>query len=239
MSKNMKITLIHGQNHKGSTYYAARMVAEKISGNIDEYFLPKDFSEEGCSGCGTCLHNGRDHCPHAEKVEVIFNSMLSSDIIIIGSPTYVMEMTAHLKAFFEHLYTAWLGHRPEDAMYSKTAVAVSTGAIIGMKGVTKSLARQMFYLGVPKTYRLSFGVMANSWDGVDSKVKKQIAAATDRVARKITSQKGHPTPGIKARFMFSMLRRFHKGNDLPLFTTDKKYWVDKKWLDHKRPWKNS
>lgn len=86
----MKITLIHGQNHKGSTYHVARMTAEKISSNIDEFFLPKDFSE-GCSGCGTCIYNGREHCAHSEKVRVIFDSMLSSDVIIVGSPTYVME----------------------------------------------------------------------------------------------------------------------------------------------------
>ncbi|MCL2696749.1 MAG: NAD(P)H-dependent oxidoreductase [Oscillospiraceae bacterium] len=206
------------------------MTAEKIGSNIEEFFLPRDFNE-GCSGCGTCLHNGRENCPHSEKVEIIFNSMLSSDVIIIGSPTYVMEMTAHLKGFFEHIFTAWLGHRPEEVMFSKTAVVISTGAIIGMNNVTKSLARQMFYLGVPKTYRLSFGVMAASWDGVNSKVKKKIITVTDRTARKIITRKGYAAPGIKAKFMFSMLRKFHKNNDLPLFATDKKYWIDKKWLD--------
>lgn len=233
----MKITLIHGQNHKGSTYHVARMTAEKTSTNIDEFFLPRDFSE-GCSGCGTCLYNGRENCPHSEKVGVIFDSMLSSDVIIIGSPTYVMEMTSHLKGFFEHIFTAWLGHRPEEAMFSKTAVVVSTGAILGMKSVTKSLARQMFFLGVPKVYQLPIGVMAASWDGVEDKIKKQIALQTDKVARKVISKNGHAVPGIKLKFLFSTLRKFHKNNDLALFAVDKKYWAEKKWLDKERPWKN-
>ena len=231
----MKITLIHGQNHKGSTYHVARMTAEKISGNIVEFFLPRDLSE-GCSGCYACLYSGRENCPHSEKVGIILNSMLSSDVIIIGSPNYVMEMTSHLKGFFEHIFTAWLGHRPEEAMFSKTAVVVSTGAIIGMKNVTKSLARQMFYLGIPKTYQLPFGIMATSWDGVDSKKKAQIAAKTDKIARKITSKKGHATPGIKTRVMFSMLSSFQKSNDLAPFVLDKKYWIDKKWFGKERPW---
>lgn len=234
----MKITLIHGQNHKGSTYHVARMTAEKISGNIVEFFLPRDLSE-GCSGCYACLYSGRENCPHSEKVGIILNSMLSSDVIIIGSPNYVMEMTSHLKGFFEHIFTAWLGHRPEEAMFSKTAVVVSTGAIIGMKNVTKSLARQMFYLGIPKTYQLPFGIMATSWDGVDSKKKAQIAAKTDKIARKITSKKGHATPGIKTRVMFSMLSSFQKSNDLAPFVLDKKYWIDKKWFGKERPWKNT
>lgn len=30
----MKITIIHGQSHKGSTYHVARMLAEKLDGDI-------------------------------------------------------------------------------------------------------------------------------------------------------------------------------------------------------------
>lgn len=234
----MKITLIHGQNHIGSTYHIARMTAEKISSHIDEFFLPRDLSE-GCTGCGTCLHYGREHCPHSEKVGIIFNSMLSSNVIIIDSPTYVMEMSSHLKGFFEHIFTAWIGHRPEEAMLSKTSVVITTGAILGMKNVTKSMAKQMFYLGIPKVYRLHFGVMASSWDGVEDKIKEQIALRTNKIAHKITLKKGYATPGIKYKFMFSMLKSFHEKNDLALFATDKKYWKEKKWLEKERPWKNT
>ena len=37
----MKITIIHGQNHKGSTYHIAKMLAEKLEGEITEIFLPR------------------------------------------------------------------------------------------------------------------------------------------------------------------------------------------------------
>ena len=43
--ENIKIVIIHGQSHKGSTYHIAHMLAEKISGNIKEFFLPIDFGE--------------------------------------------------------------------------------------------------------------------------------------------------------------------------------------------------
>ena len=46
----MKIVIIHGQSHKGSTYHSAHMLAEKISSDIKEFFLPKDFGEF-CVGC--------------------------------------------------------------------------------------------------------------------------------------------------------------------------------------------
>jgi multimeric flavodoxin WrbA len=165
------------------------MVAEKINGDIDEFFLPKDLNE-GCIGCETCLHKGMEYCPYSEKVKPIFDSMLSSDVIIVGSPTYCLEMTSHLKALFELIFTALLPHRPEEAMFSKTAVVVSTAAGAGMSGVTKSMARQMFYLGIPKIYRIPFQIMASSWDDVDDKRKVKIASKTDKIAHKIISKNG-------------------------------------------------
>ena len=232
----MKITLIHGHNHKGSTYHIARLTAEKISDDIDEFFLPRDFCE-GCSGCLACLHRGREFCPNAEKVEAILSSMLSSNVIIIGSPTYVLEMTSHLKGFLEHIYTLWLAHRPEEVMFSKIAVVVSTAAGMGMNGVTKSMAKQMSYLGIPKIYRLPFRVMANSWDGVGDEIKKIINLKTDKIARQIKLKRGYATPRIKTKFIFLMMRKFQKSNEYALL--DKLYWEDKKWLRKERPWKQA
>ena len=35
----MNIVIINGQNHKGSTYHIGRMLAERVGGNITEFFL--------------------------------------------------------------------------------------------------------------------------------------------------------------------------------------------------------
>ena len=40
----MKIVMINGQNHKGSTYHIGKMLAEQVGGEIKEYFFPKHFS---------------------------------------------------------------------------------------------------------------------------------------------------------------------------------------------------
>jgi len=228
----MKITLIHGQNHRGSTYHIARMAAEKIGGDIDEYFLPRDFSAI-CTGCFACMNKGMEHCPHSAQAGPIFDSMLSADVIVIGSPTYVLEMTGQLKCFFDHLFAAWLSHSPQEAMFTKTGVVVSTAAGAGMGGVTKSLARQLFYLGVPKVYRVPERVAAMRWDEV--KNKEKIAARLDKIASKIKRKDAKAKPGFKLKFMFMMMRQMQKGNNwAPL---DKKHWEDMGWLDKSRPWK--
>ena len=42
----MNIVLIHGQNHKGSSYHIGRQLVDTIKGsrNIAEFFLPKDLN---------------------------------------------------------------------------------------------------------------------------------------------------------------------------------------------------
>ena len=51
----MKITLVHGQNHKGSSYHIGRLLAEQFAdSDIKEFFLPKDL-EHFCTGCCKCI----------------------------------------------------------------------------------------------------------------------------------------------------------------------------------------
>ena len=45
----MKIVIIHGQNHAGSTCMVARELAHKVGGEIQEFFLPRDF-DQPCLG---------------------------------------------------------------------------------------------------------------------------------------------------------------------------------------------
>ena len=56
----MKIAVIHGETHKGSTYHMAHAVAEKIGGDIKAFFLPRDFGEF-CNGCTRCFQKRMFH----------------------------------------------------------------------------------------------------------------------------------------------------------------------------------
>lgn len=70
----MKIVIIYGQNHKGSTYHIAHMLAEKIKGDIKEFFLPRDFGEF-CVGCTKCFMESEKKCPHYEKLKPLTDAM--------------------------------------------------------------------------------------------------------------------------------------------------------------------
>lgn len=70
----MHITIIHGQSHKGSTYHIARMLAEKLQGDITEIFLPRD-SGSFCVGCTSCFGKSETLCPHYEKLKPLTEAL--------------------------------------------------------------------------------------------------------------------------------------------------------------------
>ena len=145
----MKITLIYGQNHKGSTYHVARRLAEKLGGERKEFFLPRDFGEF-CLGCTGCFMKGEENCPHYKKLLPITRAMDEADVIILASPVYVYHATGQMKAFLDHYGCRWMVHRPEEKMFTKQAVCISTAAGAGMKSTNKDMADSLFFWGVPK-----------------------------------------------------------------------------------------
>lgn len=231
-----RITVVHGQGHKGSTYNITKQIVDKIppiDKEIYEYFMPKD-TPEFCVGCYKCFNEGEEHCPQAGQVGKIVESMEKSDIIIINSPTYCYGMTGQLKTLFDHFGYMWLSHRPKKAMFSKLGIVVSTAAGAGAKRVTKSLSQQLFWLGVPKVYRYSKNVSASNWGEVPHKIKESIEKDTSSLAQKLEGKIGKVRPGLRLKFIFNMMRMMQKSNNWNM--TDRNYWKQNGWLGGERPW---
>ena len=230
----MKILVINGQSHKGSTYAIAHMLADKLDGDITEFFLPKDF-DEFCMGCTSCFMKGEENCPHYEKLEPFVTAIDEADVIIFASPVYVMHVTGSMKAFLDHLGYRWMSHRPRGCMFKKQAVCISTAAGSGTKSTNKDMADSAFYLGCAKIYSLGFNVQATSWETVKPERKNKIDKKTDKLAAKIKRRVGLAKPGFKTKFMFGIMRALQKkGMMVPV---DREYWDEKGWLDKARPWK--
>ena len=103
----MQITIIHGQSHKGSTYHITRMLAEKLKGDITEFFLPKDFGAF-CIGCTNCFEKAENRCPHYEELRPITEALDRADVIILASPVYVYHVTGAMKSFLDHYGYRWM-----------------------------------------------------------------------------------------------------------------------------------
>ena len=128
----MKVTIIHGQSHKGSTYHIAHSLAEKLckntynsydihnvnnSHNSNNTDISNDtFSAENsitefflpkdfdnyCIGCTQCFMQSEKKCPHYEKLAPITKAIDEADVIILESPVYVYHVTGSMKAFLDH-----------------------------------------------------------------------------------------------------------------------------------------
>lgn len=229
----MKITLIHGQSHHGSTCHAARALAEKLGGEVTEFFLPRDLGEF-CVGCTACFVDSETKCPHYEKLAPITKAIDEADVLVLASPVYVYHATGAMKAFLDHYGWRWMVHRPEERMFRKQAVCISTAAGAGMRSANKDMAHSTFWWGVAKTYRIGAAVNETSWERVAEKKKRKLDRKLDRLAGRLKAGQGRVKPGIKTRVVFGVMGMAQRKGWNP---ADAGYWKEKGWTGKARPWK--
>ena len=181
----MKIVMINGQNHKGSTYHAGRMLAEKLGGSedIQEIFLPRALPEF-CLGCAACITKDEKLCPHYKFVQPITALIDTADLLIFTTPVYVMHATGSMKALLDHYAYRFMIHRPEERMFKKQAVCISTAAGAGMRSANKDIKDSLFYWGVAKIHSCGFAVAAISWEKVTDAKKAKIERKIAKLSKK-------------------------------------------------------
>lgn len=230
----MKTVIIHGQNHRGSTYHIARMIADKAGGEIEEFFLPRDFGEF-CTGCCTCFNDTEKKCPHYDKLAPITGAIDSADVIILASPVYVFHASGPMKAFLDHYGYRWMVHSPEGAMFKKQGVCVCTAAGAGMRSAIKDMRHSLFFWGTARIHTLGLGVAAVDWKGVSGKKMKLIGKKTSKIAEKLVRGCGKVKPGIKTRAVFFGMHLMQRNGFNP---RDAEHWRSHGWTGKKRPWKD-
>ena len=232
----MKVVLIYGQNHKGSSYHIGRMIADKMQGanEITEFFLPRNLNHF-CLGCYNCIEDDAK-CPFYDDKRKIMDAVEAADVLIFTTPTYCMHASAPMKSFMDLTFTYWMVHRPRKCMFSKRAVVVSTAAGTGMKSAMKDITNTLFYWGVPYVKSYGVAVQAMSWDGVNEKKKVKIERDTEKLAQKLSVGK-KPSVGIKTRFMFKVMGVMQSAG-MGSSPAEKEYWEQNGWLGKKRPWKD-
>ncbi|MDO5559938.1 MAG: NAD(P)H-dependent oxidoreductase [Oscillospiraceae bacterium] len=230
----MKIVMVNGQNHKGSTYNIGRMLAGMLGedNEITEFFLPKDMNHF-CVGCYQCIDD-RTKCPFYKEKSIIIDAMKEAELFIFTTPNYCLGPSGQMKAFLDVMFDYWMVHRPAEWMFKKKAVVISTTAGAGTSKAIKTVKDSLFYWGVPYIKSYGISVQAMNWAGVNGEKKEKITKDMTAIARKIKNM-GVPHVGLKTRFLFGMLQKMHKSG-WDSSKTEQKYWEDKGWLGKERPW---
>lgn len=229
----MKIVIIHGQSHEGSTCMVARELANKVGGEVREFFLPRDF-DQPCRGCYTCFKTDLSRCPHYRELEPLERAMLDADLLILESPVYVYHATGQIMSFLDHFGTWWVVHRPMPEMSGKQAVAISTAAGGGMKSTVKDMADSLEMWGIRKVYKLGVGVQATSPHEIPDRILRTIHRKTDKMAKQIQGNAGRCGYNGRAKRWFYMMRFAHR--HFPPAEPDYGYWEERGWHGKQRPW---
>ncbi len=233
----MKIVIIHGQNHKGSSYNIGRKVADSLceQKDITEFFLPRDLNHF-CLGCCNCVED-ESACPfYAEKLPIL-NAIKESDLLIFTTPVYCLRASAPMKSFLDLTFTNWLTHKPKEYMFTKRAVIIATSAGASGKGALSDIKTSISYWGVNPIYTYSLAVQAINWASIKPermKIVEKLISKIVRKQKKLQLQKSKVS--LKTKIMFSFFAGMQKAN-WGASPTEKEYWNNKGWLGKARPWK--
>lgn len=231
----MKIVVIHGQNHKGSTWNVANILLQDITceKEVKEFFLPKDLNHF-CTGCYSCLE-GRDKCPFWEDKKPIDDAIKAADLLILTTPNYCMMPSAPMKAFLDLFFTNWLTHKPYEEMFRKRAVVLSTASGAGAGKANKLVANNLLNWGIPEVITYGISVNAINWNMVPDKKKVKIEKDMKTLASKLSRNKTVKV-GIKTRFLFWFYVGMQKA-DWGASASEKEYWKSRGWLNGVKPWR--
>lgn len=98
----MKATLINGsaRNNGSCAYILNKMkqAFEKKSFDVIQYNI-SDMNIGYCKGCKKCYTDGR--CIQQDDVQMIVKDILSSDYVVIATPSYWADVPGQLKTFFD------------------------------------------------------------------------------------------------------------------------------------------
>lgn len=235
----MKIAVIHGQAHRGITYTMVHALLQHFaqeSTEIREFFLPKD-GPDFCLGCNACFLKGEGSCPSAEKVQPIAEAMEWAEVLILGSPNYVMEMSGALKNLMDHLAYRWVTHRPHGSMFRKVGVAVCSSAGAPAFGVTRSIARQLKWMCCPKVYGFPFISNAMTIADIQPKKRRAMERKAANIAKAVEKRARRPRASLRGKLFFYIFRGMQSAPAAAWNPTDRDWWQAQGWAGKSRPWK--
>lgn len=230
----MKILAIIGTPHKGNTRAVTDLFLDEFRSDgaeIGEIVLPRDFGET-CLGCANCILHGEDKCPHHEKVSAIVEKMRGADLIITATPVFVYSCTGAMKSLLDHLAYMWLVHRPDESMFGKTGLIITSAGGAGVKETVKLLKSNMSYWGISSVHKYGVTTMKMNGNYADykdkDKIKRQVRAAAKKVRKSVERKK----VGFGTKFLFGIFGMTQKNG---WNKTDSDYWKKNGWLDGKKP----
>lgn len=131
-----------------------------------------------------------------------------------------------MKALLDHYGYRWMVHRPQEGMFFKQAVCLSTAAGAGTRRTNQDLADSAFFWGIAKIHRYGRNVRAVSWEQVSQARKDRMARELSTLAKRVERGVGKVRPGLRTKAFFTLIRWMQKRG---WNEADQVYWREKGW----------
>jgi multimeric flavodoxin WrbA len=100
----MKVIGIVGSPRSGGN--TEQLIQQILAGAAEHGAETKMYSVAtmkigGCLGCYACKKDGK--CVQQDDMQLLYPEIASADVLVLGSPVYMGQMTAQLKAFCDRL----------------------------------------------------------------------------------------------------------------------------------------
>lgn len=175
-----------------------------------------------CLGCWACTEKG--YCIQKDDLNGIQEKLLSSDLIILGSPVYVHTVTAQMKAFADRIFVWYHICR----LIGKPAITSVTTAKSGTRPTEKYLNMLLYLLGtVPVGHLRGTGYRPGELQNRD-KIREQYRKLAEKTVRILNGRK-KIRPGIMNHVYFTAMKmkaKYGKGQ----LSYEYGYWQDKGWF---------
>lgn len=197
----MKIVIINGSHRKnGSTALILNELSQELKkyDDVDVQLIHvADLSLNYCVGCSTCYKIGK--CIYRDDVEALSSDIANADGIILGSPTYVSNVSAQMKTIIDR------GHFVmEQLLYGKYAISVTTYENYGSRDCAKILNRLLSYSGAKISRTIRFRKNSASDPMAKHQSDRYIQKSADILYQDIKVKRKYILQSIKQFIIFKI-----------------------------------
>ncbi|MGO9147496.1 MAG: flavodoxin family protein [Desulfomonilia bacterium] len=222
----MKIMAINGSPRKSQSR-TGQILREVLSGaegagSDIEYIDITTLNIDCCIGCDKCHHLGR--CARNDDFNDLFEKMLASDGLILGSPVYIFQVTAQLKAFIDRL-----GHAIHcQRLLGKYGAVVATAGGSGQVETADYMESLLNRMGVQCVGRVAC-TLDDGLVPAESDVMRRSRELGQTLVSAISEKKDfpeqlHTLSQLRQYFCNIMIKRKER------WDWEYKYWQGKGWL---------
>lgn len=225
----MKVLLINGSPRKnGNTQSILNLYGEVLQKHLHfstNEIVNISLSEKAiqlCRGCRTCMEHCENLCPCKDDVKSIEEQMNTVDIIIIGTPVYVEDISGLTKIWIDRM--AFHCHRP--FLNGKTVYIFTTSGAKASSHAIKTLKHAFLAWGARVIDEKNFSMgarMKNMY--VKNNFEKIIDKQIDQL------EKTRDIIPLFSLVSFQVQKNFwiRKGSETESY--DYSYWKSKLWLE--------